>query len=378
MEILSGLLFPRKLQISPLGSSADRETSGLITPAEETEWDDFVKSHPLGWVTHLSAWKHVLERSFPQIRGSLLVLRGRNGSIRAGLPIYEVKSLLTGKRLVSIPFATRSHPICQDPEDLKILFSEILRMGVERQIPRVSIQCVASEETLEQVAGNVVSNRFKAHTLQLSPGSQVLFNRLHTSAIKKKIRRAEKHGVLVRALSSDEDLRTFYKLYSVTRKRIGLPPHPELFVRNLWEQFAPKDQMEGFLAERDGAAVAGLLVFKFRDRVSAEYLGSKKESHSYGAVQLLYWHSIVEASRQGYLYFDFGRTDERNIGLMEFKNRWGTSVTSLPIYSQLEKPNATRALYGESKRTRILKEVLKRTPVPILTEIGKYYYRHLG
>jgi hypothetical protein len=70
-----------------------------------------MSTHPLGLVYHLSAWKFVLDDTFPHIRGKFLVLSdAATGEIQAGLPVYAVKSWLLGNRTVSVPFAL--HCIC--------------------------------------------------------------------------------------------------------------------------------------------------------------------------------------------------------------------------------------------------------------------------
>ena len=98
----------------------------LLDPVSDTRWDPFVENHPYGWICHLSGWKHVLEKSFKQMKGYYLTLEDNN-RIKAALPIYEIKSIITGKRLVSIPFATLSDPLVTEPNDMKKLNSFSIR-----------------------------------------------------------------------------------------------------------------------------------------------------------------------------------------------------------------------------------------------------------
>jgi len=72
-------------------------TIKLIDPITDPRWDKFVESHPFGWVCHLSGWKQVLEKSFKHIQGYCFVLVDENDNIKAGLPVYELKSCLAGK-----------------------------------------------------------------------------------------------------------------------------------------------------------------------------------------------------------------------------------------------------------------------------------------
>ena len=67
----------------------------IIDPVKDPRWDKFVEGHPFGLICHLSGWKQVLEESFPHMKGYYLALLNHdNESIRAALPIFEVKSVL--------------------------------------------------------------------------------------------------------------------------------------------------------------------------------------------------------------------------------------------------------------------------------------------
>lgn len=96
----------------------------LLNPCFDPRWDAFVQAHPFGWVTHLSAWKRLLEAAFPHIRGHYLALVDQDGNIQAGLPIFEVRGPLRGTRLVSIPHATLSDPLVNGKDQMQLLLDE--------------------------------------------------------------------------------------------------------------------------------------------------------------------------------------------------------------------------------------------------------------
>ena len=84
----------------------------IIDPLNDERWDKFVENHNWGWLCHLAGWKQVLEKSFKHMKGYFLVLlNNRKKHIKAALPVYQVKSWMTGNKLVSIPFATLSDPL---------------------------------------------------------------------------------------------------------------------------------------------------------------------------------------------------------------------------------------------------------------------------
>lgn len=109
----------------PPAEHSDINTIQWLSPDEQGEWDAFVSAHPLGLVYHLSAWQRVLESAFGHIRGRVLVLRDADGQIRAGLPIYQVKSWLLKNRTVSVPFATMCDPLVSTREEFDLLWPAI-------------------------------------------------------------------------------------------------------------------------------------------------------------------------------------------------------------------------------------------------------------
>lgn len=96
----------------------------FIDPEKDERWDQFVENHEMGLIYHLSGWKKVIEKTFPHIRGIFLAVV-ENNEIKAALPIYEVKSWLTGHRFVSVPFAQFCDPLVSSAIDLKLILQKI-------------------------------------------------------------------------------------------------------------------------------------------------------------------------------------------------------------------------------------------------------------
>src|SRR6267143_909445 len=69
---------------------------------ESIEWDAFVRSMPGGSPFHLLAWKRAVETSFGH-RPHYLMAIGEHG-IEGVLPLFEVRGLLGGRGLISVPY----------------------------------------------------------------------------------------------------------------------------------------------------------------------------------------------------------------------------------------------------------------------------------
>jgi serine/alanine adding enzyme len=342
---------------------------------EDPAWDQFVEAHPQGWLCHLSAWQRVLNESFPHIQGHLVVIRG-GASIRAGLPVYCVRSWLSGNRLVSIPFATLCHPLATHPEDTARLLDAVLEFSRTTGSRYVEIR--AMRPLMDGVVDRFArSDGFKHHCLAVEAGPEALRKRFDRSCVRQRIDRALKSGVDVATVSDDRGLRQFYALYLKLRSRLGLPPHPYRFIRALWDTFSPSGRVQVQLAMHGGVPLAGILLFRFNGRVSAEYLVSDDSRRDLSPNHLLVWNAIRKAHEDGFRVFDFGRTHVANASLVDFKGRWGTTVSDLPVYyhppSHGRSPEA-----GDSRLKLASRAAFRRMPEWCSRWLGERIYSHMG
>jgi len=72
-------------------------------PEELQAWDRFVDASPDGTIFHLLAWKRVVEETFHHTPRYLVA--ADQDEIKGILPLFEVRGLLTGRVLVSTPYA---------------------------------------------------------------------------------------------------------------------------------------------------------------------------------------------------------------------------------------------------------------------------------
>lgn len=350
----------------------------LIDPLQDPRWDTFVESHPYGWLCHLSGWKQVLEKSFKHMKGYYFALLDDQGAnIEAALPIFEVKSWLTGKRMVSIPYATLCDPLISTTDDMKDLLQAVMNLSDELKSRYVEIRTLHSTSFIQDERFGR-SNFFKHHFLQLEEEPERMKKRFHRSCVRQKIARAIKNKLKTRLVIDSSGLSEFYRLQLMTRKRLGLPCQPYIFFESLWEVFSPAGQVAVILAEKGSAVIGGLLVFRFKDRVSIEFAASDERFMDMSPNHFLFWETIKSAYESGYQIVDFGRTSPNNEGLMDFKRRWGTSMIDLP---QFFCPNGVEekfAAHEKSWKYKLVNSICKSGPVFMQPGIDNFLYRHLG
>src|SRR5262249_47760703 len=110
---------------------------------------------------------------------------------------------------------------------------------------------------------------FWHHSLDLTPSLTFLFDRFHKSCFQRKIRRAEKEGLVYSEGTDDSTLRSFYSLLTLTRRRHGVPPQPLTWFRNLRDCLA--DSLKIALASWKGRPVASMLTLRHKDTLVYKY-----------------------------------------------------------------------------------------------------------
>ena len=347
-----------------------------IDPQSDPRWDQFVESHPLGLICHLSGWKQVLEESFPQMKGRYLAILNDDNSIRAALPVFEIRSILTGNRLVSIPFATNCDPLISSNEDLRELLDSVIELSTKLRISRIELRALASWPLIHDDRIGITIH-YNSHQLSLDVSLEELI-KTFSKQVRRKIKTFSKTDFNLQIAGSERDLLEFYHLYVKTRKRLGLPPQPYLFFQLLWGEFSPTKCITLLLVKYEGQLIAGLIMFKFKDRCSWDYLASDASFQNLHTTYFILWEAIKFAHSEGYKIFDFGRTSISNAGLMSFKNLWGTKIITLPKFYYPEKLCLRSNDQEGSVSYELIRKISKYIPDSLFQSIGNFMYRHLG
>ena len=354
------------------------ETVKIIDPIKDPRWDHFVNEHPFGWICQLSGWKKLLEANFHHIKGYYFALLDENSStIKAALPVFHIKSWLTGTRLVSTPFATLFDPLISSKDQLSVLLNSVLNLLRELGCSYFELRSILSTALVDH---QILTKKtfYRHHFLRLHDNPEVIKENFHRSCVRQKISKAIKSNVTYKIADNESDLKEFYKLYLLSRKRLGLPSMPYSFFKDMWDIFFPAKQMLLMLAMVNRKCAAGLILLRFKKRTSAEFSVNDQLYLKYCPNHLLFWEAIKMAHSDGYDIFDFGRTSIQNEGLLNFKRRWGTIQTDLPVFIY---PTDIALKYDgmeNSLKYKLMNKICKKAPAYSQKLIGNICYRHIG
>jgi len=289
-----------------------------------------------------------------------------------GLLFCCINSRFTGRRLVSLPFSDHCEPLTDSPENLMELL-HFLEQSLKKEKWKY-VELRPLNTCGNRLSGFEQNQTSFIHILNLSASQEEIFRSFHKDSIQRKIRRAEREGLIYEEGRSDKFLDQFYRLLLHTRRRHQLPPQPREWFRNLAECLG--DQLKIRVASRDGQPMASILTLTFKDVMVYKYGCSDAKYHNLGPMHLLFWKSIQEAKNKGLAEFDLGRSDADNPGLVEFKDRWGATRTTLSYLRY--PPEVLKAASTDGWGVRIAKQLFLHMPDGFLEAAGKLLYRHVG
>jgi Acetyltransferase (GNAT) domain len=283
----------------------------------------------------------------------------------------QIDSWLTGRRMVSLPFADHCEPLVERVEDRNVIFDFLRRAMEEGNWKYIEVRPLLSDGLADP--GLEQSGSFSLHLLDLRPDLEVLFGNFQKDSIQRKVKRAEREGLGYEQGRSEELLNKFYCLMLQTRRRHKLPPQPLAWFRNLIACLG--ERLTIHVASDDERPIASILTLRHGDTLVYKYGCSDANRHNLGGMPFLFWKAIQEAKERGIRSFDLGRTDLSNSGLITFKNRLGASQSSLAYgrFSVRARQNAT-----EGYHLQFAKRIFACLPDGLLTAAGRLLYKHIG
>lgn len=343
-----------------------------IDPRLTTEWQTFVESHPDATVFHTTDWCHVLAETYGY-RPSYIVFRNEVLDIEGGVPLMLVDSWLTSKRLVGLPFSdlcTPLLPASRDPDEvMRTVAVESARSGVS------SLELRGRPAADMRLCGYTNGTSFYQHIIELRPDAD-LEKQVHNSA-RRAIRKAEKEGVTVRLSTDAADMRRFYQLMVLTRRKHGLLPQPWRFFQNIQRLMVENGHGHLLLAEYQGRVIAGDFLLGFRGQLTYKFNASDPAFLHLRPNNLLLWRAMHFGIENGYRSLDLGRCDEDNEGLRRFKLLWGAREQSLAYYYYPQNAGGSAILRAKPARAA-LSVFVKYAPAPALQFAGAALYGNFG
>jgi len=339
----------------------------IINPLEYPNWDELLLTNNQSTFFHTSAWARVLHESYKY--KPLYFTSIDNGKISALIPIMEVKSFITGKRGVSLPFTDYCQPIVSDNNHSLSIMDDISKYGKKAGWRYIEIR---GDSHLFK--GKTPSVSYFGHTVDLTSDENKMLGKFRSST-KRNIKKAIKEGVKVEICDSLESMSEFYRLNCITRKCHGLPPQPYKFFKKVHEHIITKKKGVVVMASHLKKTIAGAVYFHFGRKVFFKYGASASNYLHLRPNNLVMWEALKWYAQNGFKVFDFGRTESENEGLLQFKQGWGVKEEPINYYKY---DSVNDAFLKDNTDLWVGAKLFGKMPIPILKFTGYLLYRHMG
>jgi CelD/BcsL family acetyltransferase involved in cellulose biosynthesis len=339
-----------------------------LDPISDARWRGLVDAAPDALVFHHPAWLELLRDEYGFGIETWGVREGEE--LVGGLPVADVRSRLTGRRLVALPFCDLCGPIVV-PGVLDAGARVADMIVAERRLSGVPLDI---HEQLVDLPDATPSKGFLHHVLTLDPNPDVVERNFTTSALKRGARKAEKLGLRVERRTDVDALDEFYALHLETRRHQGVPVQSKRFIRRFANLFSQGLGHVALVVDESGQTNAAAVFLTFKETMTYKYGASRRAALTMRPNNLLFLDSIRWGCAQGLRRLDLGRTDLDNPGLRTFKLSWGADERTLSYTWLSDKAPAGRG----SGIPAIAQTAIRRGPPILGRAVGKALYRHVA
>ncbi len=338
-------------------------------PLQDLRWEALVRRHPHASVFHSTNWLRTL-RNVYGYEPVVVTTCPPELPLTNGLVFARIKSRLTGRRLVSLPFSDHCEPLLESPAQLAAILLRTKRGVGQGDWKYMEIRPLRYHPPRNTGMEPLVTYCF--HSLDLRPALDDLFRGFHKDCVQRKIHRAEREKLQYEEGNSEVLLQKFYALLVMTRRRQYLPPQPVRWFRGLIASCG--DDIKIRVASKDGVPVASILTLSHKQSMVYKYGCSNVAYNNLGGTALLFWNAIQEAKARSFEELELGRSDPANAGLVTFKDRWGASRSDITYWTYPH--NHAPELH--SWQWRAAQRIIPMMPDSVLKAMGGVLYRHIG
>lgn len=319
-------------------------------------WRGLVESSPGASLYHSERWIDLLSQVY-SLCFDVAQIDGADGR-RAACVFARSRNPLR-RRMVALPFSDNCPPL-GEPAACAELLDGLASM--QPRLGAIEIRGVAAANPW------TTFDHFGLWTLNLRANPRILERGLSEN-FRRNVKKALRHTIRIEHGLSVDLIERFYRLNLLSRSRLGLPSPPLRFFRAVGALFEADADI--WIASSAGRDLATVFLLSDRSRLYYKW-SARGNSEVLGAGHLLLW-SIIEASAGRFDEFDLGRADQRNHGLVRFKQEMGASAVTLPSSFLPCAPQLNSAEYL-SGASLALSRLWKRLPLPLARVIGGAIY----
>jgi FemAB-related protein (PEP-CTERM system-associated) len=328
-------------------------------------WNDFVAQHPAGTLFHDARWAKIVNGVVR--RRPFHLMAEDDAGVCGVLPLFQVRSPLTGRCLVSSPCSVYGGILARD--------GAVRTAIVERLRQLVREQGFAYAELRQHADAPADAPRSDLYVTFIRDLPQeaddcLLMIPRKSRATTRQAR--DRHGLVF--VEGWNLFDTFYELFVLNKRSLGSPSYSRAFFLNFFDYFADEVVLHG--VQHAGRVIGAVMSFVWKDTLLAYYSGARQECEQTGAMNFLYWKLMEYATLRGLKKFDFGRS-RAETGAYHFKRNMGFEPTPLPYWFVLGEKGQLPNVNPGNPRFHRIEELWSKLPMPLVKWVGPRLMRFL-
>ena len=335
-----------------------------LQPSDLSRWDEFVAGCSEATFFHRAGWKPAIERAFGHRTYFLYAAAG--GRIEGILPLAEVKSILFGHTLVSLPFCVYGGIAAQSERARHALDEAARALADKLRVGHLEYRSLTPQHP-DWVHKDLYVT-FRKEIDRDAERNLLAIPRKQRAMVRKGIKAGLKSEI-------DAGVERFFDAYAASVHRLGTPVFAKRYFQILKEIFG--SDCEVLTVTREGRPVAGVLSFYFRDAVLPYYGGGTDEAREVAGNDFMYWELMRRACERGIRVFDYGRS-KRGTGSFDFKKNWGFEPQPLHYEYLLVKGKRVPEHNPLNPKYSLFIKLWQRLPLPLANLIGPHIVKSLG
>lgn len=323
-------------------------------------WDAFVNARGDAAGYHAWDWQRVFTNAFGHACVYLMARRGTH--IEGILPLVQIKSLIFGNTLTSLPFLNYGGVMADTTDAAEALVAAAREQARARRCGHVE---------LRHVAPQFPSLPCKQHKVSMRLGlGDTLWDGLDRK-VRNQIRKAEKSGLVVER-GGEELVGDFYTVFARNMRDLGTPVYSRRLFEEVLRAFPQRSQLHVVRLNRQ--PVAAGFTYRTDQMVQLPWASSIREFNALCPNLLLYWDAIQFAHAAGAPVFDMGRSTPGE-GTFKFKAQWGAEPVPLHWEYQLLTPGEMPNVSPANPKFQLAIAVWQKLPVSLTTRVGPLIVR---
>jgi FemAB-related protein (PEP-CTERM system-associated) len=325
---------------------------------DKKEWNEFVYGAAHATVFHLADWRDVFADTLGLQSRFLFAREG--GQILGVLPLFHVKSLLSGHFLTSMPGG-----LCVEDEDA----GQALIKRAEEFVKTDSCDYLVLRDSFRKwhVPNMVTNTNHCTFLVKLVDDPEQIW-----MSVNRRVRQSTKKAIRanVEVVNGPEYLDAYYPVYSRAMREKGTPTLGYAFFSRVLSQFP--DHFSVMMVRQNGKVLGGGFAAFFKDTIYNIWGGMLPQYYHLRPNYLLYWETLKNGCLNGYKWVDLGRS-ARESGSVRFKQHWKGEPQQLYQHfylngrSQAPPVGARMVING---RYRLFTRAWRYVPLPLVEVLG--------